>query len=144
MPEKKELNPQIASLKVGTRNLRTIKIYPAAFGDQLELTDLITKTVQEFINSKEEIEKKIDIEVVQFLLDLVKDNLARIIQIVSDEDGKLLKETTNSQVVELAELIYEMNYTGPAKNVKSLFEKILPLFQLKGQLPQSVKDTHTN
>lgn len=144
MPEKKErINPQITRLNIGTRNLRTIKIYPASFGDQLEMTDLITETVQEFFKSRESVEQKTDIALVKFLVDLIRDNLIKIIKLISDENEEMLKEITNVQAIELATLVYEMNYGESVKNVQSLFKKIQPLFPSKRPLQQSVKDIPT-
>jgi transcription termination factor NusB len=145
MPEKKErINPQITRLNIGTRNLRTIKIYPASFGDQLEMTDLITETVQEFFKSRESVEQKTDIALVKFLVDLIRDNLIKIIKLISDENEEMLKEITNVQAIELATLVYEMNYGESVKNVQSLFKKIQPLFPSKRPLQQSVKDIPTD
>jgi len=99
MPEIKtdKINPQIADLEIGIRNLRTIKIYPLSLGDQLEMTDLITETVQRFFASREDMEKEDDIEFVQFFVNLLKDNLDKILGLIADED--ILKELSNLQAV---------------------------------------------
>lgn len=189
MPEKRKINPQIASLEIGTRNLRTIKIYPLSFGDQLEMTDLITETIQKFLEArndnmyklekklkelKEKIlsteetknfdEKSIDylkekesfenelkelkgkenLKFIQFVIDLFKKNLIRLIKLISDKNEDLLKELTNNQALEIVTLIYKMNYEESLKNGLSLFEEIKILLQQKGQSPQSVKDIPTD
>ncbi len=145
MPGKKErINPQITSFDIGIRNLRTIKIYPASFGDQLEMTDIITETVQEFFKSRESVEQKTDIALVKFLVDLIRDNLIKIIKLISDENEEMLKEISNVQAVELATLVYETNYGESAKNVQSLFKKIQPLFPSKRPLQQSAKNIPTD
>lgn len=135
MPENSKLNPQVADLEIGIRNLRTIKIYPASFGEQLKLTDLITETVQKFFLSrdKSEVVQEKDMAMIQFFVELVRNNLGKIIGLVSDESEELLNELTNVQFVRLAELIYEMNYEESIKNVKSLFKKTQVVFQSKGQ-----------
>lgn len=144
MPEKRKINPQIASLEIGTRNLRTIKIYPLSFGDQLEMTDLITETIQKFLEARGEKLQEDNIEFVQFVLNLLRNNLTKVIKLISDEDEKMLKEITNLQVTELVTIIYEMNYEESIKNARSLVEKIQPMFQLTGQSQQSVNDTPTD
>lgn len=133
MPEKRKLNPQIASLEIGIRNLRTIKIYPLSFGDQLEMTDLITETIQKFIEARGDKLQEDNVEFVQFIIDLLRKNLSTIIKLISDEEDTLLKEITNVQVVDMVNIIYEMNYEESIKNVQSLFEKIKPMFQSMGQ-----------
>lgn len=144
MPEKRKINPQIASLEIGTRNLRTIKIYPLSFGDQLEMTDLITDTIQKFLEARGEKLQEDNIEFVQFVVNLLRNNLAKIIKLISDEDEKMLKEITNLQVTELVTIIYEMNYEESIKNARSLVEKIQPMFQLTGQSQQSANDIPTD
>lgn len=133
MPEKRKLNPQIASLEIGIRNLRTIKIYPLSFGDQLEMTDLITETIQKFIEARGDKLQEDNVEFVQFIIDLLRKNLSKIIRLISDEEDTLLKEITNVQVVDMVNIIYEMNYEESIKNAQSLFEKIKPMFQSTGQ-----------
>lgn len=143
MPGDTKLNPQIADLEIGIRNLRNIKIYPLSLGDQLEMTDLITATAQKFFASRDEIEGKDDMKFVQFFVDLLKDNLKRILGLITDEED-VLKEISNVQAVELASLIYTMNYEDSLKNAQSLFKKIQPLFQLKGLSQPSASDTDTD
>lgn len=133
MPEKRKLNPQIANLEIGIRNLRTIKIYPLSFGDQLEMTDLITETIQKFIEARGDKLREDNVEFVQFIIDLLRKNLSKIIKLISDEEDTLLKEITNVQVVDMVNKIYEMNYEESVKNAQSLFEKIKPMFQSTGQ-----------
>lgn len=144
MPEKRKINPQIASLEIGTRNLRTIKIYPLSFGDQLEMTDLITDTIQKFLEARGEKLQEDNIEFVQFVINLLRNNLTKIIKLISDEDENMLKEITNLQVTELVTIIYEMNYEESIKNARSLVEKIQPMFQLTGQSQQSASDIPTD
>ena len=129
---KKKLNPQIASLEIGIRNLRTIKIYPLSFGDQLEMTDLITGTIQKFLEERGEKLQEGNVEFVQFIIDLLRNNLGRIIKLISDETEKMLKEITNVQVVEMVDLIYKMNYEESSKNALSLFKKVKDSFRSKG------------
>jgi len=137
--ELKDLNPQITSTKVGTRKLREIKIYPLSVGDQIKMSDLITKALQKFFIGSD----KGDVEYVTFLLDLIRKNIVRILEYVMDEkvSNAFLDDITNFQLSEIAKIIYEVNYESPAKNVESLLSQAKNLFLLGGQLPQSVKDT---
>ena len=144
MPEKKlvdrnaELNPQIAETSVGVRSLRTIKIYPLAMADQLELTDILTVGLQEFVQAGD----TEDVAFVGAIIQLIKDNLAKIIEMVSDEKGEeLLKDLTNPQAMDIAELIFDMNFGSLGKNVESLAGKVKVLFQSARQSPVSSKST---
>lgn len=143
MPEKKKtdnekLNPQIANATIGVRNLRTITIYPLSMADQLRTTDLISQALQQFV-LKGDLQ---DIAFVSFVVELIKENLAKILEMTTDEEGdKLLQDMTNVQAMELAEMIWDMNYGSIAKNVKGLAEKVKSLFPSARQLPQSLNTT---
>ena len=139
--EQAMLNPQIAEVEIGIRNLRKITVYPLSMADQLKLTDTITQAL------KEQFEKNAnsDMAIIAFITNLIKDNLGKIIAMVTDEtDGDaLLGEITNFQAVQIAEILYEVNYGVVAKNFKSLFGKLSPLFLSGRPLPPSVNDTDT-
>lgn len=135
-----KLNPQARLVEIGVRKIREVMIYPLAFASQLEMTDLITKAVQEFFAKREELETGPDIEVVSFAVGTIRENIKRILALVSDEED-LLKDVTNLQLVDIVTVIYEMNYEAISKNAKSLFEKIAGLLPSKRPLPRSVKST---
>jgi hypothetical protein len=144
MPEKSlvdrnaKLNPQVASAEVGIRNLRDIKIYPLSMADQLSLTDVITKGLQEFVEQGNEE----DMAVVAAVIQLIKDNLGNILTMVSDEKGEeILKELTNPQALEIAEMIFDMNFGSLGKNARSLAEKVRNLFPSARQSPPLSSDT---
>ena len=138
MPEKSlvdrntKLNPQVAETEIGIRNLRTIKIYPLSMADQLKLTDVITKGLQEFVEEGNDE----DMAVVSAIVQLIKDNLADILTMVSDEEGtEILKDLTNPQALGIAELIFDMNFGSLGKNAQSLAGKIRNLFPSARQSP---------
>jgi len=132
------LNPQIAEVEIGVRNLRNITVYPLSMADQLKLADIISKALADQFKDG----TGNDLTVIAFITNLVKDNLGRILGMVTDEDGnKLLEELTNLQTATIAEQIYEVNFGVVAKNFKSLFEKLGILFPSRRPLPPSVSDT---
>jgi hypothetical protein len=138
--EMQRLNPQVADVDIGIRTLRTIQVYPLSMADQLKMMDIVTKAIADQIPRLQEN----DIEMVTFITNLIKDNLGRIIGMVTDEDGdKLLEEMTNMQTASIVEIIYETNYGDVAKNFKSLFGKIGILFPMERPLPQFANDTDT-
>jgi len=83
--------------------------------------------------------------VVAFIVELVKENLGRILTMVSDEDGeKLLAEVSNLQAASITEAVYETNYGIVAKNFKSLFAKVKTFFPSERPLPQFANDMDTD
>ena len=122
-PEENKINPQITDVKIGVRDLRKIKIYPLAFGDQLELSDLIKEVLEAFFKTEEGSEESLSI-FIGFAFNLVKVNITKVLELIAlDEDTKaLLKELTNVQVDEIIHVVYEKNFEI-LKNLKSLFGK---------------------
>lgn len=127
IPENEEqevLNPQIETIKIGTRQLRNIHIYPLSMADQMSMSDLVTKMVQSFTLHKD----KTDIEFVKSLCEEVKGKLDVLLKYITDIDedqapGSLLSEITNEQAIDLVKLVYHMNYENLVKNVVDLLKK---------------------
>lgn len=114
------LNPQISSVEIGTRKLREITIYPLSLAEQISLSKIIAGAASEYVNS----EDQSDMAFAAFISKAISENLAKILSLVTDEKGDdLLNEITNNQAVNIAEILYETNYGGVAKNVKSLIAK---------------------
>jgi len=161
MSENSKLNPQIKTVEIGVRELREIPIYPLSFADQLEMTDLITKTVQEFFarrgemigpepkepqegpeSEEADLQKPKNLEVVSFIVGLIRENIEKILKLVADDLGEdPLRDITNAQFLEIVDIIYVVNYESISKNVKDLFEKIRKVLPSKRSLLESVKDT---
>ena len=135
--EEKKLNPQITDVEIGVRNLRKITVYPLSMSDQLKLTDLITKSVTEQLAKADGGE----LSLVSFIIKMLQENIGKIITMVTDEDAKVLEEISNSQAVEIADVLFDVNYGTVAKNFKSLSEKLTGLFQPERPLPPSVNAT---
>ena len=135
--EEKKLNPQITDVEIGIRNLRKITVYPLSMSDQLKLTDLITKSVTEQLAKADGGE----LSLVSFIIKMLQENIGKIITMVTDEDAKVLDEISNSQAVEIADVLFDVNYGTVAKNFKSLSEKLTGLFQPERPLPPSANVT---
>ena len=138
--EQKKINPQITEIEIGIREMRKIKIYPLSMSDQLKLTGLISTAVAAQVAKEEGME---NVALVAFIVELVKENLGRILTMVTGEDDKLLEEVSNLQAAAISEVVYEMNYGIVVKNFKSLFEKVMTLFPSERPLPQFASDTDT-
>ena len=134
MPENEnaKLNPQITDVEIGIRNLRKITIYPLSMGDQLKLTDMIIKA----ITAQVEKAGSTDLSVA-FIVNVIHENIGKILEMVSDEEESILDELSNSQALAIAEILFDVNYGTVAKNFKSLSEKLTGLFQPERPSPPS-------
>jgi len=138
MPEEHEkLNPQIVDVEIGIRSLRKIKIYPLSMADQLKLTKLVSDAVAGQMSTAG------DIEIVPFVLQMIKDNIGQVLTMTTDEDAELLSEISNMQMIEIADVLFDVNYGAVSKNFKSLSEKLMGLFQSERPSPPSANDTDT-
>ena len=139
MPENEmqKLNPQIVDVEIGIRKLRKITVYPLSMADQLSLTDIIVNAAMTAMNEGN------DMAIPAFILKLLQENVGKILKMATDEDETVLKDISNMQAVEIAEIMFDVNYGAVAKNFKSLSEKMQGIFQPERPLPPSVKDTDT-
>lgn len=166
----KNLNPRVSRIKIGTRNLREISIWPLSVRDELELSELISKALISYFDTYDEKKKIVDselnteatalgilnvsvteidnqtmnnMEFISFIMDLIKDNLEKILKFTIDKEefhDDLLSEMDNFQLIEIVNIIYLNNFENVAKNARSLFEKVIELFLLERPLPESVKN----
>jgi len=135
--ENSKMNPQITTVEVGVRSLREVIIYPLSVADQFNMTDRITGIIQKFADD-DELEKSEDMKVVATVVKAIKDNLGKIFQYVLDENEKIgFDELTNTQLMEIVDTIFEVNYEGLIKNLKRLQGKAKILWTSTGQLQKS-------
>ena len=137
MDEMNQLNPQIQEVAIGTRKIRTVKIYPLSMADQLALTSTVVDSIQKLFEKREESNFLFAGEI----RSAISDNLGKILSFVTDEGETLLNEISNVQAVEIAELIYSMNYETLEKKVRTLIEKIRKAFLLPKLQQPSSEDT---
>jgi hypothetical protein len=127
MPESsddKKLNPQVRSVEIGKRTLRNLSIYPLSLSDQLSLTDIINKGLNAFLQMSPDESDEGMMQFISFILELIKKNIERIIEMITDEDKKVLEDVTNVQLMEIVEIVYEENFEGPLGKLKSLFPEV--------------------
>jgi hypothetical protein len=127
MPDKtrrEKVNPQITEAEIGVRILRKIKIYPLSMADQLTITDVISEAMQAFFTMQDAGKEDISPEFIAFAVQLLKDNIDRIIEMVTGEDPeKVKKDLTNDQLSDIVTIVYTNNFEGPLKKVQSLFQR---------------------
>ena len=123
-----KLNPQAGMVEIGIRTLKELQIYPLSLGEQIKLSDIITKAVSQYVNS----EDQSDAAFASFITNTIQENIVNILSLVTDEKGEeLLDMITNTQAVDIASLIYDMNYGGPAGNLQSLVMKAKNIMTVK-------------
>lgn len=140
-------NPQITSVMIGTRELREVKIYPLSLADEVKFSDILATEFAKYLEASDKMsDEESGIAVAKSILKLVKSNIIKLLRLVTDEKIEL-EDLTNSQLTEIAEVIYDVNFGSISKNWKSLFEKVKAIFQ-PGRLTQlsanTIPDTDSN
>lgn len=126
------INPQITTTTIGVRVLREINIYPLSVMEQLKLSDVVSKAIVDFFNTKDKIRKQVvinteNIEFVNFVVTILRENIMKVIAISTDEDPeKVLSDMTNDQLADFIGIIYEDNFGKIRKKVSDLIQKFLP------------------
>lgn len=133
MPAAAKQNPRVSSVEVGLRDLSNIRIYPLSIGHEIEVSDLISETVTNFMSQGI---SDIDKSVVDFTLNTLIKNLKKILELVTDNQDlrnegygsidELMKDMDNDQLADIAEVIYKNNFARIAKKLKSSLKTILP------------------
>jgi hypothetical protein len=142
MNDMENLNPQIAEIKIGVRELKPLTLYPLSMADQLQMTDIVQETINAYFSGDDQS----DLAFATFIANVLKQNLPRILQLITDAntDSKvkaLMREITNSQAVEIAELVYRTNYARLLKNLNSLLDRVNVPSPARRPSPPSANDT---
>jgi hypothetical protein len=116
-----KLLPNTRKLVVGIREMKEVEVYPLSFGQQKKFADKVASALNEFSEKNEEDLAVTDMA--QMILTLIEDNIVALSEMVI-EGGIDVESITNDQVVELATIIYEMNYEGASKNVLNLVNRM--------------------
>jgi hypothetical protein len=126
------LNPRISKIELGIEELQSYTIYPLSMAGEFQLSDIISKAALEV--SKVSESGGGDVEIIKTSIEVIKNNIFKIVEMVTKEDNRPnLNEIDNVQFSELAELIFEMNFSGAIKNFQSLVKRVKVLFPSTGQ-----------
>jgi hypothetical protein len=129
MPENNSvMNPRIRSVEVGIRDLRKISIYPLSVRDQLKTKALIKDSLETLL--KADTESLTELSFVSHFVNTITEHIDTIFTFITDKvvdkDGNsidLLQDMDNTQFAEIAQIVYEVNYSFLAKTVMSFLEK---------------------
>lgn len=130
-----KLNPTIKDYQVGSRELRTIKIYPLSIMDQTKMGGIIVEAVKAFAekaNAYSDIATVKDglenAGIITDVMDLITENLGKILGVASDVPAEEIDEVvgsmTNAQLTDIVMGIWETNYEGSIKNVQNLIKRM--------------------
>jgi hypothetical protein len=132
------LNPRIATLNVGTRELRTIKVYPFSAGQEIEVVDVVAVLINSMAEMQKENTLK-DLEVFEMFSKVIKEKATLIIGFVTDpKDEVSLNDFDNHQFTDFVNILIEANFGETIKKkLVEIQERLKILFLSAKSLPKS-------
>jgi hypothetical protein len=144
MNESQKINPDVKIIEYGKKVLKNLTIYPLSAGDQFTITDIITKVAQELV-SAQQAGKTSDYSFMLSVMGVIKINIGEILSLIIDpEEAKsedVINDLTNSQLVDIADIIWSVNYEPALKKGQSLFERGKKVFGSSQSLQSSSNTT---
>lgn len=140
MSDDKKLNPEIKEIEYGKKEIKKLTLYPLSVGDQFTITDIINKIFMGFaeVQSKG---RMTEVTSIGLVLEAIKENIYKIIMLVADvsEDKakEIISNLTNSQLLDIVEIIWEVNFEPAIKKGRTLFEKGKSMFNSERLSPSS-------
>lgn len=119
-PIKKKVNPDIKTVDIGVRDLRTITLYPLSAKDQIELSNKLVTVLSSMGESLND--ETTNEQALSFFQKVITENLEVILAYVVDENEMpKMDELTNNQLYVISNTIFEVNYEGFLKNFMGLY-----------------------
>jgi len=143
MPKlKPSLKPKVKKVVIGNRPdvMTEINIYPLSMADQMEFTEVLSEGLKALFPSDNTAVD--DTVFFNHIATFIQDNIAVVLGYLIDEKPEdVLKSITNEQVLEIAEVVYQVNYASVSKKVKSLLGRTGIVPPSRRQFRSSLKST---
>lgn len=122
----KLLNPDIREIVYGKKELSKLTLYPLSVGDQFKVTDLVTEVIQNVVKGQEQGLLN-DFTFTTTILKAIEKNISKILSIIADiseeESENIISKLTNTQLTDIIESVWEVDYEPMLKKGKSLLER---------------------
>lgn len=116
------LIPSFKEVVIGIRDPQKRRIYPLSWHDMKQLQAIFFTTISGAVNLSDSGYSQE--QVYQYILSKISDHLGEILNMVVEGDPIDEKEISIDQASQLAILLFDMNFEGISKNVKSLLQKM--------------------
>lgn len=121
-----KLNPQIRTVTIGVKELRSIKIYPLSMADQTKMVEVLKGIISRIFERQDDPDVN-DMVIADLVIEEIKENLPTLLKYITEEE-LTLDELTNYQFTEIVGHVYKDNFEDASKNVKNLVEKMKKVF----------------
>lgn len=144
------INPDVKIIYYGKKELKEMTLYPLSVGDQFTVTDIITKVIQQVVTAQN-LANANDYSFMLATIQVVKDNINKVLSLITDLDNeqaeKAIGDLTNTQLLDIAEIVWSVNYEPSLKKGQSLLErgrKVLNLNKSSQSSSSSTLNTDLN
>jgi hypothetical protein len=126
MTDEKRLNPDIRVITYGKKEMKDLTLYPLSIGDQFKVTDMITMVVQQLVSGTREGQLN-DLVFMTAVMQALETNLGKILSLIADipedESKEIVNTLTNTQLLDIVESVWAVDYEPALKKGKNLFER---------------------
>lgn len=140
MTDEKRLNPDIRIITYGKKELKELTLYPLSIGDQFKVTDMITMIVQQLVSGTREGHLS-DFVFMTAVMQALETNLGKILSLIADipedEAKEIVNILTNTQLLDIVESVWTVDYEPALKKGKNLFERGKSVFGSRRSSPGS-------
>jgi hypothetical protein len=140
MIDEKRLNPDIRIITYGKKELKELTLYPLSIGDQFKATDMITSVVQQLVSGQREGQLN-DLFFMTAIMQALESNLGKILTLIADipedESKEIINTLTNTQLLDIVESVWAVDYEPALKKGKNLFERGKSVFGSRRSSPSS-------
>lgn len=115
-------NPRIFKIEIGTRDLRTVTVYPISYGQKIT-----SKAFNSFAEIFDGLTVgDVDVEKMSLsktMIGVVKNHLSELIHLATEEEN-LIDEIDGTQMVELIEILWVQNFKPYEKKIREILDHI--------------------
>lgn len=117
-----QLVPEVSTMKIGKKVLEEKEILPLSFIDQKKVLNVISSVISTSVSKWRELPQE---EMVEDFKNTIVDNIELFVSLVYEGDKEeFLNKMTNMQMIQLADIIWRVNFESPLEEGKKLFQKI--------------------
>jgi len=138
------LNPDIKVVNYGKKEIKILQVYPLSIRDQFKLTSMVSAIVMDIVAEQAE-NNFTDAMFMKKIMDAIESNLTEVLAVAADvekeEADSVINSMTNTQMMDLIEIIWEVNYEPAIKKGTGLLERGRNLFPSRKSSAPSLSDT---
>lgn len=126
------VNPDIRKVFVGKKSLEEYDVYPLSIGDQRKVSSILLAAYKSFRSKVSSVSEEEQEEVVNAVVESIYEDIPKVLALVFDVEQEkaveIFDKMTNSQLSELIDHVWEVNYKSLEKNGSGLFRMLKNLF----------------